>query len=50
MPDGNGGQMPGDGDRPDMPNGNAGTPSERPSGNNGQMPDRTGTQKNESED
>lgn len=50
MPDGNGGQMPGDGDRPDMPNGNAGTPSERPSVNNGQMPDRTGTQKNESED
>lgn len=50
MSDENGGQMPGDGDRPDMPNGNAGTPSERPSGNNGQMPDRTGTQKNESED
>ena len=50
MSDENGGQMPGDGDRPDMPDGNAGTPSERPSGNNGQMPDRTGTQKNESED
>ena len=50
MSDENGGQMLGDGDRPDMPDGNAGTLSERPSGNNGQMPDRTGTQKNESED
>ena len=39
MSDENGGQMPGDGDRPDMPDGNG-----------GQMPDRTGTQKNESED
>lgn len=50
MSDENGGQMPGNGDRPDMPDGNGGTPPERPSGNNGQMPGRTGTQKNESED